>query len=101
MLYFIWDTDYEFRFTLHFEDHNLDLTDIEVSFDGFAYRQPNNNTKDWLSRHNIKWEWDCNRTPAWVDDYHVLALEPVCKSPIIKFLSESDALLFKLTWDGK
>lgn len=99
MLFFVCDKNPLFQFSLKFEQHDLDHTHIEVSFDGFAYRFPKFYMKEWLGIHGVEWEWDCRKTEVWQGEPHTLTVDPHSQPPVIRFSTEDDAVFFKLTWD--
>lgn len=99
MLFFIYDGETDFPYSIKFESHDLDHTHIEVSFDGLAYRFPKKYIQDWLDYYDIRWFWICKKTEVWLGEPYILTIEPHTKPPTISFMSESDAAFFKITWE--
>ena len=101
MFFFMCERNPLFQFSLKFEQHDLDHTRIDVSFDGFAYRFPRAYLQEWLDAYGIEWTWECKKTEVWRGEPHALTIELSTKPPIIKFATEEDAAFFRLTWDIK
>lgn len=101
MLFFKCESNLFFKFSIKFEEYDLNHTHIELCLDGFAYRFPKDYIRTWLDMYDIYWKWECKKTEVWNGESNCLSVEPFSKPPIIKFAKKDDAAFFRLTWDVK